>query len=381
MNRVFEIKKIRVTTTSPIHIGSVAQRLTPFEYIKYGDYIYQISDERLSIFLQDRRLIDLYISAVSKEEHRFRLMDFFKKNNLIIKEKEISYLTLNRKTKPIGDTSQIQDYRPFIRDGNGKVYIPGTALKGSIRTAILYTTLKRLKEKDKEKFNKRIVRNILTTERRQFKKRSPFSWLQREFLEGFKLSGKSGSPHTDWLRMLHIRDGYPENLKETFLIPVNILKKEGSKWNYKKEESGHNTVIWIEVLPEGTRFEFELIWDRILFERFKSENPYVYLPSNIDEIISSLKEFTGDVIDFEKGFTIDCGLAEWYRENLSDLRIGFGSGLLSTTIALLLPEDVRKRVRNLSGKNKGDEVAPKSRRVWIRDGMPIPLGWAVMEVA
>lgn len=380
MSEIFEKKKIKLTTKSPIHIGSVEQRLTPFEYVHYGHYVYQISDEKLSIVLQKKNLIESYINAVNRDRHRFRLMDFFKENKIALSEEDLNTISGNKKTQVLEDASKLQDYNPFIRDGIGNIYIPGTSLKGFIRTAVFYVALKILKKQDNRRFQNGIIKRIESTEPRFFKRRNAFERLQMEYLENFKLSNKTRSPNTDWLKMLHIRDGYPKNLTDTNLLPVNILKKESTGWRYKKEYSGQNTTIWVETVPQDTTFEFDMLWDRTLCETFKSENPHASLPMNIDDIISNINEFSNDILDFEANFTKEHILGQWYKNATANFRIGFGSGMISTTIAMLLPEETRKKIRNYSGRNKGDDIAPKSRRVWIKNSQIVPLGWALMEI-
>jgi len=73
-------------------------------------------------------------------------------------------------------------------------------------------------------------------------------------------------------------------------------------------------------------------------------------------------------------------LESWYKNNTSSFRIGFGSGMVSTTIAMLLDDNLRKKVRNYAGLNRGNDIAPKSRRVWVKNNNPIPFGWAMLEI-
>lgn len=379
MNSVFEKKKVRLTARSPIHIGSVEQKLTPFEYIHQGQFVYQISDEKLSLFLKEKNLIDAYLAAVDREGHRFRLLEFLNANKITLTESELKEISGGRRTRLLG--SGLQDYRPFIRDGFGKPYIPGTSIKGVIRTAILYNLLFNYKTRDPEGFKREIVEPIDSTEAFKFKKKkNPFEWIQKKWLENFNLSNKSKSPNTDWLRMIHISDAHSVNLKETILIPVNILKKEPNGWRYKTEDSGQKTTIWVEAIPEATSFEFDIVWDKKLLKDFRAENSNQYLPPSIDEVLLNIQKWANDIIKFEKEFAKGHPFEEWYNTNTSNFRIGFGSGMISTTIGMLLPDDLRKKIRNLAGKNKGNEVAPKSRRVWLKDNQPLPLGWAKIEI-
>lgn len=379
MSNIFEKKHLRLKVVSPVHIGSVDQKLTPFEYIQQGQHVYQISDEKLSQFLFQKKLIDAYISAVDREGHKFRLLEFLKNKRVNLTDADLLTISGGRKSRLLGNG--LQDYRSFIRDGFGSLYIPGTSIKGAIRTAILYKVLSNYKIKDPDGFKRTIVDPIEKTEPYKFKKKNSFEWIQEKWLENFRLGDKNNRPNTDWLRMIHISDAYPSTIiPETTLIPINILKKEIPAWKYKTENSWQKTTIWAECIPQNTFFELEIVWDKKLLENFRSENNNFSLPQSIDEVLSNIKKWSDDIISIEKDFARGNDLEIWYKNNNANFRIGFGSGMISTTIAMLLPEKTRKLIRNLAGKNKGEEVAPKSRRVWLKDNQTIPLGWAVMEI-
>lgn len=381
MSDVFERKKARITTASPVHIGSVEQRLTPFEYCHYKQSVYPVSEEKLSRFLQENNLIDSYIQEVGMQGHLFHLLNYFRSKKINVTEHELLSISNGRVVRLLGDPVHLQDYRPLIRDGFGNPYVPGTSIKGVIRTAVLYNAILNLKNTDSNVFEKIIVDRIEKTEQFKFKKRSSFEWIQREFLECYRLAGKNGSPHSDWLRMLHVTDAYPVNLKETWLVPVNVLKKElTGDWKYKAEKAGSLTTIWIECLPFGTSVDFELGWDCHLLDRFQKENKNIKLPKNIAELIANINKWSNDMMGFESKFAEKHVLENWYKKkNTTNFRIGFGSGMVSTTMATLLSENTRKLIRNFAGKNKGDDTAPKSRRVWLKEAQPIPLGWSCFE--
>jgi CRISPR-associated protein Csm5 len=379
MKDVFETKNARLSVLSPIHIGSFEQRLTPFEYVQSGQYVYPVSDDRLSQFLHKKKLIDTYTSAVGREGHRFRLLSFFRENRFTPSESDLLEISSGRKIRVIGDTSRLQDYRPFIRDGFGNIYVPGTSLKGVMRTAILYSVLIDYRMRQPREYEGHVINRIEGTETRLFKKKYPFQWIQVDCLQNFVLSNKSRSPNTDWLRMLHIRDAYPVNLRETNLLPVNVLKREGNGWTYRTERTGQNTTIWVEAIPPGAVFDVVLAWDKELHGLFKSGHGFVEPLQGLSDLVSKVDRFAKDIIEHEKRFSNGHRLCDWYKETMANIRIGFGSGMASTTILLLLPENLRKKVRNLSGFNRGDDVAPKSRRVWLDKEKPIPLGWAVLE--
>jgi CRISPR-associated protein Csm5 len=336
--------------------------------------------------LQKKKLIDSYVSAVSREGCRFKLLEFFKNKGITLKEDDLIYLSGGRKTKLQGDASRLTEYRPFIRDGFGDIFIPGTSMKGVIRTAILYNFLSTFKKADSQGFQKvvedKISKDIDFRKEKRIKNKILFEWGIKKWLEGFALpeSDERESPHTDWLRMLHVSDAYPVNEIETILIPANVLKKERNGWQYKKEYSGQTTTIWTECIPENTTFGFDISWDKRLLEEFKKLNNTIVLPQGLGEVFDNINNWSKDIFEFEKSFSSGNDLLNWYKDNKANFRIGFGSGMTSTTISILLPDELRKKIRNFAGRDKQNDIAPKSRRIWLKNNHLIPFGWVVMEV-
>lgn len=376
---IFESIKLRLTIKSPVHIGSVEQKISRLEFIHHDRYIYPVSEEKLSLFLQKRNLISSYVLAIERDASRFNLAEFFKNKAIDLNAEILETLSGGRKIKVLSDASKIQEFRPFIRDGFGQVFIPGTSIKGVIRTALLYNILKDFKHKNPSDFKRDIEDRITNDIINGVNKRKFAQWANEEWLEDFVLSNKRRCQNTDWLRMIRVSDAYSSQNIETVLIPVNILKKE-KNWNLKKESSGQDTTIWIECIPEHTVLEFEATLDKGLLADFKRYNKSIKYPDSLLVLLDTIKQWSADIFSFEKDFSKGHDLESWYKNNTANFRIGFGSGMVSTTIIILLDEDLRKKIRNYAGIDRGNEIAPKSRRVWLKDLKPVPLGWAIIEV-
>ena len=389
---IYEKAEFKITVKSPIHIGGFEQKITRFEFLPYGRYIYPVSESRLSLFLQKHNLISAYCAEVERLGHKFNLTDFFSNKRIQLTPEILENLSFGKKIQIMGNIGNIQFYKPFIRDGFGKPYIPGTSIKGVFRTAIIYNLLKQIKQQNHVKFIKEIEERIerdINKDKDKKNKKKFFDWGNIEYFEKFVLMNKRNSPNTDmnkrnspntdWLRMLHITDAYSENEIQTILIPVNILKKQRNGWQYKTENTNQRTTIWVECIPVGTTLRFEAKWDKRLLAEFKRENPDTTMPEDIQSVLKCINQWAQDVMDFEKNFLKGHSLQRWYEFNRPNLRIGFGSGMTATTISLLLSEQLRKKIRNYAGLNRGDDEAPKSRRLFERDNTSIPLGWALIE--
>lgn len=376
MSSIFEIAKVRIKTKSPVHIGSELGKISRFEFLVEGNFIYPVSEYKLSKFLLEKNLVQGYVNEIETQGNKFNLQLFLRNKKINLSENDLINLSNKRKIKVLGNSSSIMEFRPFIRDGFSNIYIPGTSLKGSIRTAILYDVLKKLKYSNENEFKKiESEINKAIVERKKPKKF--FEWAEKKFLQDFNLFSKRQEPNTDWLRMLHISDAYPIGDVQTILIPANVLKKEKNQFKFKQENSQRDTTIWIECIPEETIFEFEIMWDKTLIKEFS--NNHVNLPNNIEGVISAIQSFSRDIFDYEIKFLEgENNLRNWYSKTKANFRLGFGSGMISTTVIMLVNEQLRKKIRDFAGQRREDE-APKSRRIWNNNNRYIPLGWSVLE--
>jgi len=383
MSSIFETTKVRIKTKSPIHIGSELGKISGFEFLVDKNFVYPVSEDRLSKFLLEKNLIQDYVNYVNefkeKVNNKFNLQLFLRDKRINLSENDYLKLSNKRKIKVCGNPDTISEFRPFIRDGFSNIYIPGTSLKGSIRTAILYNVLKKLKKSRKSEFEEieNKIKDAISSNKERKKTKKIFYWVEKRFLQNFTLSSKQQEPNTDWLRMLHISDAYPIGNVQTILIPANVLKKEKNQFKFKQEKNQKYTTIWVECIPEGTIFEFEIMWDTTLMKEFSKNQ--VNLPRNIDDVISAIRSFSSDIIDYETKFLEgENNLRKWYSQTKPNFRFGFGSGMISTTGIMLVNEELRKKIRNFAGQERDDE-APKSRRIWNNNNKYIPLGWALLE--
>lgn len=65
---IYESKKVYLKLFSPVHIGNEQGKITRFEFLTQGNYVYPVSEEKLANFLLDRNLIDDYIQEVEIRE-------------------------------------------------------------------------------------------------------------------------------------------------------------------------------------------------------------------------------------------------------------------------------------------------------------------------
>jgi CRISPR type III-A-associated RAMP protein Csm5 len=164
--------EIKLKTITPLHIGN-GEELHALDYVEHNGKFYRISQNKFFQFLQTcgieeikqfsqwaietADLIDNIDEYAKSENDRNRKTDF--NQQLTALKKNFNYLVftakINKKAEfirflekevtgiPIlgdGGRSKTQ-VRGLLKTGDGKAYLPGTSLKGVIRTALMYHVL------------------------------------------------------------------------------------------------------------------------------------------------------------------------------------------------------------------------------------------------
>lgn len=387
-----ERRAIRFQVASPIHIGTREGRLLPMEFLYADNKVHVIDEDKLGHLLKERRLLDEFVNAARTGEIGRGLGWFLRQKGRL---SQVSELTQSISSYSVeGGAAEMRDLRPFVRDGFGRVYLPGTSLKGVFRTAVIFALLQAnqaLRDSAGGEMSRRL--DALTRERNKERAKRFFSekFLQSNLLQSFALPSTKQEQNRDLLRCLKVRDAYPiANNCRTQVLKIQFLskRKDGSFYWSKQKRGNLDTdtplSIWLEALVGGT-FETEILWDHALFEAFKRENPPAtkWPVNGLDELLAHVSNMTGTVITHEKAFLGGTGeqaaqsLKRWY-DGLSHkmLRIGFGSGMLGTTVNLLWQDPIRQKIRNVCGHPRGDDPAPKSRRIWQNAKREwVPMGW------
>ena len=148
---------LTLTTKAPVFVGSG---------VVYGkmDYIFDAVRKTVSFIDQtqffqlliDRDLIDKYESFIlnkrstenkrpTENEHPTDTIQYFLKNICKLDAKTINSLIVNRVSAAdaLDENHSLQKIQAFIRRADGRAYIPGSSLKGCLRTVLLTNMLLR----------------------------------------------------------------------------------------------------------------------------------------------------------------------------------------------------------------------------------------------
>ena len=385
--------QLRIETVTPVFIGK-GEEITPFDYV--------LTDDRFAVFDVQKYFrkksgrVEEFYRKVNSNPGEFSLSNFLNndrtdrdcwkysvKSSVLIKK--ILEDSIKAKKPEMAVKSHIKD------DLTGTPYIPGSSVKGAIRTAFLYNLLR----KDKNHVKKQIEEWLYDARGGSFddKKR-----LERKFKYASFLSApftgncdRANDAQKDLFKFLTVQDFFPSE----DCMSLNLVDTY-SMYNYK----GYKTVY--ETINKGTLLEGHINVNKDVFhDKFKYTISWEHSSSmDIKKLFQMINCFTMDILDHEMWFfeNLKSGypvkVREFYKDfieevgdakdNTAYLSIGQGSGWHKMTVGLLikdiLGEEDFKFLRdalNLARHRLNFTEYPKSRKLIMeRPGEGIlPVGW------
>jgi CRISPR-associated protein Csm5 len=282
------------------------------------------------------------------------------------------------------DRKYVREVHEFIKDANQGVYLPGSEIKGAIRTAILYRLL--LDEEIYKRLKNALI-NVKQKDRGTIENaRRGKRWAKKELgkiLENVSnksveilLRGKKMDAKYDLLKFIQIGDSsmyYPNNLE---ILHINSFRSRGKH-------------AYVEALPKGAKFNgsFNTKRDLMILKELGLDD-MEFLLSEV-EVLESCYRLSANLIKNEIGYyrehqepqivTFYQQLKEENTEENPLIRIGQGQGFLSTTITLRVKNkdpELYEIIRLGTRSKSYPYEFPKTRRLVFEDGKPTyPLGW------
>ena len=227
------MSEIKIETLSPVHIGNGTFLQQGNDYIVEDNNINVLSLDKLGkIIGTDKTTIQEWTEAI--EEGNGEL--FVKKK---IQGHSYQEYTKRHIESSIKIGQRLISLKECIHDGMGYPYIPGSSIKGAIRTAFFSSlAMKRISSKLNSEENEKKWKNII-------------AGMENELLH-FQDGGKK-SPANDIFKFLQTGDAYFEKGVEKAVeqINLNITKKASLLDNSKSQI--------VEVIRKGVSSKFRLI--------------------------------------------------------------------------------------------------------------------------
>lgn len=381
----WEHKTYELTCISPIHIGN-GELLKQYEYIFTKDRnqqrIYFLDKAKWMTFLVRHDLIDDYAQSVFSG--RMNLYGWLQSQRIgslsaIIREvcnaSADVYLVRERQQR-------VNDISRQVKTPDGVPYIPGSTLKGAIRSAILFHDIRQHPEAYLPFWN-RIKAAMEAGNRRQMRdlaqniERQAFTRLkqQKNRPDDALQSVMKGLAVSDAMLVGHERD--------TVILQkydVSSIRREGLK--------GHLLALFRECIPAGRKFRFSMTLDKDIARLIGI--------TSLDDVWQWVRDYLAFGLAQERGVFGHEYKGEFEESKLADIRLGGGTGFLSKTVYYALApngegrtvlanffDDVLFTRRNCHHhKTKDDRLTPRTLKLAWADNDRWILGLAaVKEVA
>ncbi|WP_315263834.1 type III-A CRISPR-associated RAMP protein Csm5 [Tannerella forsythia] len=373
----------RITTLTPVSIGD-GNMLSAFaDYVLEKGKIHYINQQAIREKMGEMpELIDFYVEGMirgkSNTTNTFDLKNFIF-NRLKLTLQQVASHSIEAK-----NVSGKKEFYTVVKNAGQSPYIPGSTLKGAIKTALLYDWL--IEDDEGRQWCTNYLNNITNKDLTGKLDKE----LSREF-DKFELGVSDSSLlEFDTLQAIDIKR---LNIKKGSLdIPQT---REAIKENTTCQCEIRNVRKLIGEKADGTKVYKNYSWKELCriintFSSHSSDAEWTML-SNIgkkidDDIYFSLEDFYEDVEKKTESSTI------------AYLRLGTGKGFYFNSVALALydadmTEGKEKFLKFLKANGYGKVYNPQNRRVELYDLKPDkfpitrfveisdtkPLGWVQLE--
>ncbi len=281
---------------------------------------------------------------------------------------------------------------PLARDVEERPYLPGSSLKGAIRTALAYALVaEQLQQAGGDlaetAAGQAIARSLDNPRARR-------EWFARQLEIALFQGERSFDPNRDLLRALRPHDSPPLDRSAAVAEQVGIYALRNGQLRLR----GPGNRWLVETLPEGTRFRLAVDAERGLFRSGQEGLPSALEARlTLERLLEDCRRFAAALARAEAVFYRQGNvqpLARFYAElqrrieqagpGEAYLQLGWGTGWTAKTIGLLLrgrPELTSLVQRFRLDRGRGSRPFPKTRRLVERGGRPaLPLGWVRLRL-
>jgi CRISPR type III-A-associated RAMP protein Csm5 len=204
---------VTLRTLTPVHVGSGMLYQSNIEYLYDGKAI-AIIDEKKVLDVIGEEHIDQWVNIIEQKD---RLIDYLKQRKPDFTLKDFAQRVISVLDDDIGPQPTLKGQ---LHNGLGQPVIPGSSIKGALRTALL---------------TRRVMQKEETITPTLLKKRNGWSSanLEKQLL---------GDQRNDPLRFLRIGDAHFS--LDTVALNMEIMNLYGEKWKIKKGSNQLTEMLW-----------------------------------------------------------------------------------------------------------------------------------------
>lgn len=376
MTEMIQTFKVTVEVLSPLHIGSGTTLQQGYDFVVHDDRMWRIDEDALFSATQSgEAAFDAALLGRPAEE-LLSPGDFKVGSNLF------RYTMMG---KPVAK-SRGAEVSEQIKDVFDRAYLPGSSLKGALRTLLLWGTFKGAGEQpDLGRLGRNARQAGRPLEQAQFGR----------------------DPNHDWLRALRVRDSAPADAESASvdgsLMMANV-RVYPTATSQRRRQAGSGLDIDVEAVAPGTTFTTEIALETYGFaDPQAAKLGWRGQRKWIKALPRLARHHAAARLETEAGYFGRSGRPTGARAFYDDLikrlldlpgdtlllQVGWGAGWESKTLGSeLLRKDSRQfegllrdyRMTKQRHREPGDPF-PISRHLALRQGHPaLPMGWLQVQI-
>lgn len=364
----YAIYTLKVSVLTPLHIGSGEDLLHEYDYAIYNGRTWRLNDAAL---LEAQDVDDPALAEKLARTPPARLLQpaDFRPDSPFFR------YVIQGTPRSQAEGAQVREQ---LKDAFDRPYLPGSSLKGALRTALAWHAWGQMGLKPE----------IAKLGRRE--------WAAQEYEH--MLFGPD--PNHDLLRALQVSDSQPVGTDRLMLVNARVLNRTGTL----------GSPIELEAIRPDTVFELSLKLDLALFDDWAKRRGLNLRGAkwlqNLPAVIQAhTRQRTAQEIAWFRPVGTGARLRSFYEKQLGAarlephqvlLQLGWGTGWEGKTFGAHLRQDARfleqviQKYRLARGRRQPGDPFPKSRRVLVsfaqdsqgrrRETPASPLGWVLVEM-
>ena len=362
-----------LVTVAPVHVGSgEIRRANEYLYDRASGMAYFLDEARWVSFLGRRQLMEPFLAYIEESSRQLgQRRGSFRGKNLWdwlraqgVQPREMEALAVRRaraERSVISDKGSLNDVHLQMALSDGRPYVPGSTIKGALRTGILY----RMIQQEPERFRgfwQEICREAESRDRLRDKERT---WqgierrLETQALHTLRVAEKPREMVNSALRGLRVSDAAVTKREAETLL---LQKCDATTKPNKQGQTYKELPLFRECIPPGRRLHFTLTADFSMLRTIGI--------TSFEDIFQGLRAYTAQALALlEEEFPKYRPQFDEARE--ADCLLGGGTGFLSKTLVYALARDARE-ARNFTARYLDEKFWNPSHHHMQYDGKLSP---------
>ncbi len=340
----FEYKKMVITCLSPVHITDETGTVYSYQYLydSSRQKVYFLNERLWVKFLDEHGLLEEFEQLITAGKMKAgTLCEWLYKKGFAADALGETVTDCADVAVPAevvaANKTRLTEIVRTVHSVEGQPYIPGSSIKGALRTGLLYSRL--LQEDRLRSAAWDEVCRLLEDKHLRDKNAALGRLAQKlEIALLHRLQIPKSETGAELLPKAHMNCSVMKGLSVSDsvggrIMPVIVQKREAVYINKTGQVKTKNLNLFRECLPEGARQHFSITLDKAVFGGLGI--------TTVAELIKCQQEFTSFVLSRQKEIFGSLLKREFLKGEAANLFLGSGSGFLSKSLLAVIAPDAR----------------------------------------